>query len=454
MRKITKIAAISAMCLSLVLLSPVIKIKAAQGVDATGIDVSGLEGATDIVYMGDSLEGVNEIGAEPISGIYFSSDKDSLPLANNGATPVLDDERKLVRFNYGDDSGYIMYIYKNSWKPYISDIKIVKAGSKEEAAETLLGEGCSYYIDKNYSDAGGYLMIGYMRTDDESEAITDIIGFKGSGDGADDPGAADIMGYDKVSDEKIAGHTLYVSRESAIGNPVCDLDAFGEASGITVTPKMLAGLRLSRGDAKAKQYIIADDGYKSFVDSDEEYIIDGVKTSDGMDIGISLASKKDGLNEKNIQKKELLDTYFNVSSGGGEAAAEGEEAVVAESEEAAATEEEAESVAGTDSEEYAEDIINIGGENTEDTSDEQTTYIAGETEFDTLTDETYENAPMTSDGTEENADDTEGTEGTILSILGGTGASVFFVVILGIAVVIPIAAVIVNKKLRKDKMEG
>lgn len=429
MRKIIKRAAISAMCLSLILLSPAIKIKAAQGVDATGIDVSGLEGATDIVYMGDSLEGVNEIGAEPISGIYFSSDKDSLPIANNGSTPVLDDERKLVRFTYGDDSGYIMYIYKNSWKPYISDVKIAKAGSKEEAAETLLGEGCSYYIDANYSDAGGYLMIGYMRTDDESEAITDIIGFKGSGDGADDPGAADIMGYDKVSDEKIAGHTLYVSRESAVGNPVCDLDAFGDASGITVTPKMLAGLRLSRGDAKAKQYIIADAGYRSFIESDEEYVINGVQTSDGADIGISLAAKKAGLNEKNEAKKELLSAYFTVSSGDGEDASKTEETEV--------TTEETEATA-----------VPEGGEG------EKPADIVGMTEFDTQTDETYEDAPMTSNITDEEVEDTEGTEGTVLSVLGGTGATVFFMIILAAAVVIPITALILNRKIRKEKKEG
>lgn len=428
MRKIIKRAAISAMCLSLILLSPAIKIKAAQGVDATGIDVSGLEGATDIVYMGDSLEGVNEIGAEPISGIYFSSDKDSLPIANNGSTPVLDDERKLVRFTYGDDSGYIMYIYKNSWKPYISDVKIAKAGSKEEAAETLLGEGCSYYIDANYSDAGGYLMIGYMRTDDESEAITDIIGFKGSGDGADDPGAADIMGYDKVSDEKIAGHTLYVSRESAVGNPVCDLDAFGDASGITVTPKMLAGLRLSRGDAKAKQYIIADAGYRSFIESDEEYVINGVQTSDGADIGISLAAKKAGLNEKNTAKKELLPTFFTAAPADGEGADAARDVV---------TEEETEATTAPE-----------GGEG------EKPADIAGMTEFDTQTDETYEDAPMTSDITDEEVEDTEGTEGTVLGVLGGTGATVFFMIILAAAVVIPIAGIFINKKLKKEKMEG
>ncbi len=446
MRKIIKRAAISAMCLSLILLSPAIKIKAAQGVDATGIDVSGLEGATDIVYMGDSLEGVNEIGAEPISGIYFSSDKDSLPIANNGSTPVLDDERKLVRFTYGDDSGYIMYIYKNSWKPYISDVKIAKAGSKEEAAETLLGEGCIYYIDANYSDAGGYLMIGYMRTDDESEAITDIIGFKGSGDGADDPGAADIMGYDKVSDEKIAGHTLYVSRESAVGNPVCDLDAFGDASGITVTPKMLAGLRLSRGDAKAKQYIIADAGYRSFIESDEEYVINGVQTSDGADIGISLAAKKAGLNEKNEAKKELLSAYFTVSSDDGKDASKTEETEVAT--------DETEATAVPEGEEAADSILDIGGEDTEAAEGEKPVDIVGMTEFDTQTDETYEDAPMTSDITEEEVEDTEGTEGTVLSVLGGTGATVFFMIILAAAIVIPITALILNRKIRKEKKEG
>ena len=80
--------------------------------------------------------------------------------------------------------------------------------------------------------------------------------------------------------------------------------------------------------------------------------------------------------------------------------------------------------------------------------------IVGMTEFDTQTDETYEDAPMTSDITEEEVEDTEGTEGTVLSVLGGTGATVFFMIILAAAVVIPIAALILNRKIRKEKKEG
>ena len=418
MRKITKRAAISAMCLSLVLLSPAMKLKAASRVDATGLKVTGLEGATDIVYTGDALKGVSKSGEDPILGTYFSSDEDSLPLPNNGGSPVVDDKGEVVKFTYGDSDGYIMYMGKNSWKPYISEVKAIKAGSKMAAVESLMGEGCGYYIDKNYATDNGYLMIGYTRTDKESEAITDIIGLGGSEAGSDDLRTANITGYEKVSDESIAGYTLYVSRDSSVGNPICDLDSFGEASGITVTSKMLANIRLSRTDAKAKQFIVGSDAYKSFIEDEEEYIIEGVQTSDGTDIGISLASKETGLKEKNNKKNELLSPYFKTSSSNEKVVDEGEEAVE------------------SDDEADAESVGSVDG-----------------AQFDTVTDETYDDAPMTSDGTTEDVEDTEGTEGTILSVLGGTGATVFFVIVFGIAIVIPIVAIFINKRLKKVKKE-
>ncbi len=426
MKKIKIGVVISAMFLSLILLSPAVKISAAQGVDVTKIDVVGLDGATDIVYKGGRLKGVSKPGRNPVLGTYFSSEEDSLQLPNNGGSPVLDDKGRVVRFTVGNSGGYIMYIDKNSWKPYVSDLKIVKAGTKKAAVESLMEEGCSYYIDENYADDNGFLMIGYMRTEDESEAITDIIGIGQSENDSDNLWTADIKGYEKVSDDEIAGHTLFASRDSSVGNPICDLDAFGEASGITVTSKVLADLRLSRSDDKAKQFIISSDGYHSFIESDEKYIIEGVQTSDGMDIGISLASKKAGRKEKNKKKNEFLSTYFTVSSDDGE------------------------SVDGED----VEDILDMGGEKTADTSDEESLGLTDGTEFDTQTDETYEDAPMTSDGMAEDVEDTEGTEGTILSVLGDTGATVFFMVVLGVAVVIPIVAIFVNKMLKKDKKEG
>ncbi len=394
------------------------KLKAASRVDATGLKVTGLEGATDIVYTGDALKGVSKSGEDSILGTYFSSDEDSLPLPNNGGSPVVDDKGEVVKFTYGDSDGYIMYMGKNSWKPYISEVKAIKAGSKMAAVESLMGEGCGYYIDKNYATDNGYLMIGYTRTDKESEAITDIIGLGGSEAGSDDLRTANITGYEKVSDESIAGYTLYVSRDSSVGNPICDLDSFGEASGITVTSKMLANIRLSRTDAKAKQFIVGSDAYKSFIEDEEEYIIEGVQTSDGTDIGISLASKETGLKEKNNKKNELLSPYFKTSSSNEKVVDEGEEAVE------------------SDDEADAESVGSVDG-----------------AQFDTVTDETYDDAPMTSDGTTEDVEDTEGTEGTVLSVLGGTGATVFFVIVFGIAIVIPIVAIFINKRLKKVKKE-
>ncbi len=448
MRKKIKRAVISAMCLSFILVSPVIKIRAKQGVDVTKTDAASLEGATDIVYEGGILKGVTRPGSDPIAGTYFSSDKDSLPIPNNGGYPVLDKKGGVVSFTLGDDKGYLMYIGKNNWKPYVSGLKIVRAQSKKEAAESLIKKGCSYYIDKNYSDGKDYLMIGYMRTEDEGEAITDIIGLGTSEDGGNAPLTADVKGYEKASDEKIAGHVLYVSRDSSIGNPICDLDAFGEASDITVEPKVLANLRLSRSDVKAKQYITDSDGYKSFIESDEEYIIKGVQTPGKTDIGISLASKKEGLKEKDKKKSVLLSTYFTASSSDGQGGDKGKESDAAED----ASEDTAEPVDEKD----AQDITDIGGEIDVSPSDEDSGKSSEGTEFDTQTDETYENAPMTSDGTGEYKDDTEGMEGmegTILNVLGGTGATVFFVVILGVAVVIPIAAFFINKEIKKDKKE-
>ena len=114
---------------------------------------------------------------EPLMGLHFvtgDDDKEMMPLMNDGAETVRRTDGEIAKLDAGEDKGYLIQIKKNIWKPYISDIKVANAGTKKEALMKLGAQGCDYYVDENASSKG-YTMIGYAKTDDEKDAVTDAV---------------------------------------------------------------------------------------------------------------------------------------------------------------------------------------------------------------------------------------------------------------------------------------
>ena len=347
-----------------------------------------------------------------VAGLYYLSAKDQLPLPNSGGMPVRDPDGSVTEYRLEDSLFYLICMPEKAFKPYVSDVKVVSAGSKKAAVEKLIAQGCVYYVDENFSSGSDVVLVGYCRTDNESEAVTDIIGL-----GEED---VSVEGYERVSDEKVAGHLLFITKDTSAGNPIYDIDAFEDVEDTEISSQIMTDMRLSRGDAMSKQFIKAEDEYIQASESEKTYLMVGADATDGKDLGIALITDVDGFTEKREAKREML-----VIDGKDKDAASG-------------------SAAGLEQDDTSHDK-----------SDDET--VAEESNYDTAKDNPDGNAEGDNEditaydgssepGTEEDA---ESYQGTVLSVLGGTGATIFFIVLLAIAVVIPIGTVFIKKNIEK-----
>ncbi len=368
--------------------------------------------ATEIVYDNGSFRCKSGEG-DPVVRLYFATDKDVFAIPNNGAVPVKNGEGEPATFSTSDGTAYLMQVKENIWKPYITNLQVVKAGSKSGAIEKLAGLGCEYYVDEDYGDDSP-VFIGYSRTNFESEAITDVIGLK-SGDGT-------ITGYNKVSDHKVSDLFLYVSNDDAMGNPIVGIDiGFGDEA-FTISSKMLTEIAISNGNATmTKQYLTGSPGYDSFVNSDALYLVAPIDTDEKKDAKIALISAEEGLEAKRAAKLENLGNMTD----GSEETAEKDNGDAADGD----TVDQGEGLSDSD-EEQAQDKSEV------DELSEAQQDIDGDDTQDSGTD---------NDAGEEG----DGLQGTVLSAFGEVGAGIFFVGMIVIAIIVPIIFILIRRRVAK-----
>ena len=348
------------------------------------------------------------------AGDYFISQKDFSIIPNNGGTVDRDSHGNPILYTEGDTKGYMIHIGDNTWKRYVSDIKAASADSKEGALKKLATLGCDYFVDENYATDGGCTVIGFMRTDNKEKAITDVVGLT---DKDEVP-----TGYKKVSDEEVAGHILYVTSEPSMGNPIYDMDAFEDVDGVELSSVMLTDMRLSRSDKMARQFILADESYKEAAESDKIYLMISADTIDGKDIGLALVTDGEGLADKRSAKTEFLRHEEQNST------------------------EKAENPAGE------EETADSGGEDeTADPAGEEDENPSEGSEFDNGDETTEENIDVSSgeESDETGKGEEEVFQGTVLNVLGDSGTTVFFIVLWGMAVLIPVITVIIKRIMEK-----
>ena len=150
MKGIIRKTCLSVICLTFLMMMPFLTAQAMDGGDISELRILEGEGATDYIYHGGGvLQGLKSAKLSPVEDIFFVSDKDSLPLTNSGARPVCDEAGKPVTFHEGDSTGYMVYVRKDCFQPYVSNLRVAKAGSKKEAVGKLVQEGCYFYVDEN-----------------------------------------------------------------------------------------------------------------------------------------------------------------------------------------------------------------------------------------------------------------------------------------------------------------
>ena len=240
---------------------------------------------------------------EPLMGLHFvtgGGDEDVMPLMNNGAETVRRTDGEIMRINAGTDKGYLIQIKKDVWKPYVSDIAVVNADSKKEALMQLGALGCDYYIDEKVSSSG-CTMIGYTKTDNERESITDAVIIE-------DPDRK-IDGYEQVSEEKVLGGYLYISRDSAVGNPLLDVDVFEDPEKETITESDWTQFASANGNTGVVlSYYGKDDSYNRMSQNKNLCeVTPSNLTESGESLGLVVISGEEGLEAKKEVRNERLE---------------------------------------------------------------------------------------------------------------------------------------------------
>ena len=244
----------------------------------------------------------NSAAGEPLMGLHFvteGEDKEAMPLMNDGAETVRRTDGEIAKLDAGTDKGFLIQIKKNIWKPYISDIKVATAGSKKDALMKLGALGCDYYIDENASSKG-YTMIGYTKTDDEKEAITDAI-VMGEKD-------AEIDGYELVSEEKVLDGYLYMSVDTEVGNPLLDIDAFENPEEEKITESEWVEFESASGNANVTTpYYHKDDRYNKMSENESLCELRPCNlTKKAKALGLVVISGEEGLDAKKSVREERI----------------------------------------------------------------------------------------------------------------------------------------------------
>jgi hypothetical protein len=158
----------------------------------------------------------------------------------------------------------------------------------------------------------------------------------------------------------------------------------------------------------------------------------GMDTSDSEDTGIALITEEDGFENKRVAKRERLMVGAGAASGAGADVEADEEQPAEEMQTEAPQTEDGEQVEQPKSDEVAD---------------------TDKSNFDTLSEDAEAEA-VADQAAEENVEGTDqensdAQQGTVLRILGGTGATVFFLVLIGISVVIPVGMALYKRHMEK-----
>lgn len=411
------------------------KNKSWVGYKTTSVESSAI---TDITADGvTNIKGKKDSGKDSIMAIYYMSADvndvskftEVIPLANNGATPVLGSDGNIAVFETENGSGYICMIRNNVWENYIESITCATGKTKKVAVKELCKMGCEYYVDANMSADGTFTVIGYTRTNDKSKAITDIIGI--------DKDKEAPKGYEKIANG--SAKALYYTKDTAYGNPLVDIDYMEGFKKMEVSGKQWTSLVITRGDNEiTKPYILENDDYKTMAESTDEYMITRVICDDDTDTGIIITCAKDGLKEKQKAKGKLLN-------------------VEVKEEEDEAASDEPEAAEGTEPVQYDNAEEAADDENEDVQTDENGEVVSTSEQSvdendETTEDDTDASTPEDTENEAEQTDDVNADEaGTVLVAGGRVPGMVEMIILIAAVILIPVATIFIKKKIEKGK---
>ena len=120
----------------------------------------------------DVAAGEKIMSFDTVSG--YSSTDEVLSLRNDGSAPVRMSDGTLANLDSGISNSeiYLLMYRSPSIKRYISDVCLVRGGTKAEAINRAASLGCDSYVDKDIGGSGEVAYLAYSRTADADAAIT------------------------------------------------------------------------------------------------------------------------------------------------------------------------------------------------------------------------------------------------------------------------------------------
>ena len=147
------------------------------------------------------------------------ADQPFYALRNDGTVPLRRDNG--APCNLGADCiAYLFLLKDNVFRPYIKSVKAVAGDDLRSAISAAAAAGCEWYYDPNLkTDGGKTVVIGYVRTTNESDAITCLAA------GEEAPQLEKVT-FDPAGEILIAGEPafrLFQTRARSVGNPIIGL---------------------------------------------------------------------------------------------------------------------------------------------------------------------------------------------------------------------------------------
>ncbi len=199
--------------------------------------------ATHDTQVGEPLVGIDVLRGNKEKGETL------YPITNDGAQIVRtrDGAPADCESGSGSDTIYLAQIRDNIVRPYISEIGVITDSDKWNAVYTACERGYDYYVDGDIDESSDtYTIIGYERTADPAQAVTNITAVTAAtvqaledGQIVDDStnqsgqastAAVTISGaeYVRISSQPINAEEpfyIYRTKDSKAGNPISMLYA-------------------------------------------------------------------------------------------------------------------------------------------------------------------------------------------------------------------------------------
>ncbi len=136
---------------------------------------NGTDGTPIYLYSTkDSSAGGKISSLDTVSG--FTDTDEIVSLRNDGSSPVRMSDGSLANFDKGVTNSeiYLLMYRDGAVKQYISNACIVTGNSKTDVINSIASKGCDYYLNYDLTSGNKVTYIGFQRTADKNDAITEI----------------------------------------------------------------------------------------------------------------------------------------------------------------------------------------------------------------------------------------------------------------------------------------